>query len=125
MTRNSVASIDAEIKALKQKRHSLRGKQIWKCPLCEKGTQIGRLDLVVIKFYVRPYSCTGGDYWTEGDKPEYKVHCPKCNRNIREINSNGRGVGFDGLRGVFSEKRWTLINTHRDAFASEKSECRD
>lgn len=100
-------------------------KRIWKCPLCKRGTQIGRLHLIAMKFYVAPYSCTGGDYWIVGDRPEYKIHCPKCDRNVREIDSDSRGVGFDGHRGFFSVKRWQLIHTNKNFFASQDYECKN
>jgi hypothetical protein len=124
MTRNSVASIDAEIAALKNKRHSLRGKQLWKCTLCQRGTQLRNLHLVIIKYYVRPYGCTGGDYWTAGERPEYMIECVKCGEAIREIDSDGSGVGFYGQRASFSTKRWQLIHSNHDAFASIEYVCK-
>lgn len=99
-------------------------RRIWRCPLCERGTQIGRLKLVTMLFYVPPYSCTGGDYWTAGEKPEYKIRCIKCNRNVREIDYDGRGVGFDGHRGIFNVKRWQMIHANVNAFALQEYECR-
>lgn len=42
---------------------------------CGAELKISELEYIQTHWYVGPYSCTGGDYWNEG---EGKFRCPKC-----------------------------------------------
>ncbi len=42
---------------------------------CGKKSQIRNLVYIQTHYYVSPYSCSGGDYWNEG---EGQFDCPKC-----------------------------------------------
>ena len=46
------------------------------CPYCEKRSQLKKWILISNYYYVRPYSCNGGDYWSHED--DYNLVCPKC-----------------------------------------------
>ena len=118
-----IQEINEAIKELKKEKLRLRKTVTWKCPLCNKNTRIGNLDLVIMQFYVHPHGCTGGDYWTSGDRPEYKIHCVKCNQSVREIDCDGNGVGY-GRLASFSIKRWRLIHNNVDVFKSKSYEAR-
>ncbi len=73
--------IAIELKDLKNEQEQIRNNKTLCCPHCEKRTQIKKLTIVDAHHYIRPYSCTGGDYWTFSD--EYYVICPKCDSAIR------------------------------------------
>lgn len=68
--------------------NSLKSQQIIKCPNCGADNELRELDAVVWEFYVRPYSCSGGDYWTEGDIPDFNINCPKCGHLTRYCDNN-------------------------------------
>ncbi len=65
-----------EIKLLNAEQEKIKGNKTLLCPHCKKRTQIKKLTVVDSHHYVRPYSCTGGDYWSFSN--EYYVICPKC-----------------------------------------------
>ena len=48
-----------------------------KCDHCKKFSKVKDIVFIENYFYIRPYSCTGGDYWTFNDK-ESDLLCPKC-----------------------------------------------
>ncbi len=47
---------------------------------CGKKSRIGNLVYIQTHYYVSPYSCSGGDYWNEG---EGQFDCPKCGHRNR------------------------------------------
>lgn len=50
---------------------------------CGKKTEIRNLEYIQTHWYTRPFSCTEGDYWNEG---EGNFICPKCNHRNRLYN---------------------------------------
>lgn len=46
-----------------------------KCLNCGEVHDAGSVKLLDIQFYVTPYGCTGGDYWTHS---EYTIKCEGC-----------------------------------------------
>jgi len=44
---------------------------------CGKSSEIGKLTFIRLLHYVRPYGCTGGDYWQADEKDALFV-CPHC-----------------------------------------------
>lgn len=121
--KKAIQRINDTIAELKKEKERILGRQIWKCPVCNRGTQLKNLNLIIMEFYVSPHGCTGGDYWTPGKEPEYKIHCPKCDYDIREVKSNGCGVGYN-TKGIFSKKRWKLIHKNHKAFKAVGYECK-
>lgn len=51
---------------------------------CGKPFRIGEATAIQTQWYVEPYSCTGGDYWKNG---EVRLECPHCGRELRLHNS--------------------------------------
>lgn len=47
---------------------------------CGRTTQIRNLVYIQTHFYVRPHSCTEGDYWKQG---EGQFDCPHCGHRNR------------------------------------------
>lgn len=46
---------------------------------CNKKFRIGSLPYIQSEWYVKPYSCTGGDYWRNGS---VFTICPNCECHI-------------------------------------------
>lgn len=57
-----------------------RRKSMIECMHCERRTRVSKLTYIQTHWYVRPYSCTGGDYWKQG---EGQFVCPKCGETNR------------------------------------------
>lgn len=49
-------------------------------PGCDKASRIGELEFIQSRWYVRPYGCSEGDYWKEGEGQWECVHCGHLNR---------------------------------------------
>ena len=96
-----------EIQELNKQLKSAKKSRRWKCPHCAKATSVGKLPLEVVKFYVSPHGCTGGDYWTEGEDPDFHITCPKCEREVREYYCRSGG-----------EARYALVKKYRNHFES-------
>lgn len=78
---NREQQIETEIQNLVAEREAIRSRRTWKCPHCEKRTQLAKLTIIQDHYYVRPYSCSGGDYWTSSK--EVFIPCPKCETVVR------------------------------------------
>ena len=117
--KNAEQQLLDELRELQSKLTVARQRKPWRCPECKKTTQVRLIDLVVIKYYVSPYSCSGGDYWTEGSHPEYNVHCSKCDKNIRLYHSKY------GDEGDIVQKAWEITNEYRSYFKSQESVQRE
>lgn len=68
--------IKKQIQELEEKLTQCRDRRTIMCPSCEKRTPVNQATIVRRYHYVRPYSCTGGDYWTFSN--EYLFYCSKC-----------------------------------------------
>jgi len=66
-----------------------RGRRMIGCGSCEKKSPARLWVLLQKEFYVSPYSCTGGDYWRDGEKD---IKCPKCGVWNRCIFKHGKSV---------------------------------
>lgn len=69
---NREEQIEAEIKALKVERETLRRNHYWHCPQCKRQTKIKSLEIV--SFYY--YNC---EDWYVCDL--YEIQCPKCHKS--------------------------------------------
>lgn len=61
------AVLEAEIEKINTRLDKLKGHKTLKC-FCGKKHKIQDLTLLVDYWYTEPYSCTGGDYYNEGEK---------------------------------------------------------
>lgn len=50
------------------------------CHHCGKRSTVGKTTYVQTRFYIAPYSCTGGDYWQAGEGRFVCLHCGYENR---------------------------------------------
>ena len=108
----------------------LRMAKPWRCLACERTTQVRFLTLIVENYYIEPYSCTGGAYWTEGENPTYRIKCPKCNQEIRLYHSRYEHTKEwlatkYGRRHQREQKLWQVTNEYRYEFKSETTLCKD
>jgi len=94
---------EREILLARQK--EIKGKTYMVCASCKKGTHINQLVLFVAEFYVEPFSCTGGDYWTEGSFPELATMCPHCHTCNRLLSAYKTDSMFFQMNGFFREQR--------------------
>lgn len=49
------------------------------CAKCGHGNKVKDITIRQHQYYVEPYGCTGGDYWTLGTNPDRSFICGKCN----------------------------------------------
>lgn len=81
--RRRLAMLDGEVVDLNaQLDEAMRRKRI-ACSACGARAVVSSLTYTQTHWYVRPYSCTGGDYWKEG---EGQFDCPKCGHRNRLYN---------------------------------------
>lgn len=80
-----IAKKDAELKELLQRKADALSRKYVTCESSVRGKgcgaklQIGKLTYIQTLWYERPYGCTDGDKWHDG---EGQFDCPKCgNRN--------------------------------------------
>jgi len=91
--------IGEEIAVLEQERDDLRARKTVKCLKCERRTQLSKAILIRKHHYIRPYSCSGGDYWEFSN--EYQVLCTKCGNITRAyIRSFDEDWQIDGGRRI-------------------------
>jgi len=67
--------LSEKIEFLQAEREAVRSQKTITCPSCKKRTQLRNATVIREHHYIRPYSCSGGDYWTFS---EYKFYCEKC-----------------------------------------------
>lgn len=86
--RLAINKLDAFEDRLKARHtHLVKTTTMIKCDgFCREGCgaefPVGDLTYIQTQFYVKPYSCTGGDYWKNG---EGQFKCPACGRINRLI----------------------------------------
>jgi len=105
------------IDELYDERESIKQNKTLVCTHCEKRTQIKKLTIVSAYHYIRPYSCSGGDYWTFSN--EYYVICPKCDSAVRShMGSYDKSQLFDILSDDDQEriKRYIFLSHYYKYF---------
>lgn len=82
-----------QIDFLEAERENVRKQKTITCPSCKKRTQL-RNAIVIDKYhYVRPYSCSGGDYWATSN--EYIFYCTKCDSGYRAYTGSWDTISYD------------------------------
>lgn len=84
--------VASALKALDRAQAALSAERANRRILCACGKMhpIRLYDLIVTHWYVEPYSCSGGDYWNEG---EWNIVCPNGVNN--RLMFNDYDVQFD------------------------------
>ena len=85
--------ITEKIELLEAERDSVRSKRTIQCEHCEKRTQIGKATIISDHHYVKPYSCSGGDYWNFN---EYLYFWQKCCKPNRAYIGSWNKIKYDG-----------------------------
>lgn len=75
------------------------------CVRCKRSSVISKWKIKIPKYYIEPYSCMGGGYWTVGKKPDYRAICPKCDIESRILSFQ-------------DTKEWNIIHNNLDSFGS-------
>ena len=61
-------------------------RTLLRCSSCGKRAALQRWSFLRGHWYVRPYSCTGGDYWNVTTTETCHVDCPNCGTRIYLYN---------------------------------------
>jgi rubrerythrin len=71
----------AEIDQIRARNKKAKARKMLTCGWCGARRRVSSLKLIQTYFYIEPYSCTGGDYWKEGEK---QYECPSCGKLMRD-----------------------------------------
>lgn len=81
------ARLEAMLDSLNERRiHAIRD-QDWICRVkgCGKSSLLSGVVLLRTHWYTPPHGCSGGDYWTAGER---NLICPKCSVRHRMIEQD-------------------------------------
>jgi len=87
--RQKIERDEKQLLKLQKRLQVLKGRQTIKCNACGHENELNSLTLEVEYYYVEPYGCSGGDYWTDGDAPAYNITCPICLTKKRYTEDTG------------------------------------
>lgn len=95
----SVANLEKALLSTKEQESSIRSELARKrsnmsipCPSCGHKNKFKDIILVNLQYYVQPYGCTGGAYWTHD---EYNFDCNSCGIKIRPLFNTDYKVSWD------------------------------
>lgn len=77
-----VEEIEQQLELAKRMRHAASRRRKIRCTSCGKLHIVGKLTYIQTHHYVKPFGCTGGDYWTES---EGQYICPSCGHRNRSF----------------------------------------
>jgi hypothetical protein len=84
------AELERELAAVNKGIADSKSRKMVQCAACGKRSRVSGVDYIQTLYYERPYGCTGGDRWHEG---EGCFLCPKCGVRNRLLG------GHPGFRG--------------------------
>ncbi len=114
-----VEKAESDLKAAKKALNDLRGRRRILCS-CGKFHAINKLEVIITSYYNEPYSCTGGDYWSEG---EWQFLCPVEGPTKGQINRfmfDDCKVKYDNRRMVGKAAEPTFKQLYDGLFAPQK-----
>lgn len=88
---------------------------------CGRMHMIKQLELLITHWYVEPYSCSGGDYWREG---EWQFVCP-VDQTRNRLLFDDYDVEYKQREVVNIAAGPTFKSLYRGLFKSEKSTYKD
>lgn len=109
---NEIAKTSVKLATLHAERAEAQRRKMLTCGFCGKRHRVGRLTLVQTYFYIEPYSCTGGDYWKQGEK---QYECPSCGERMRDPGDNdylAKGTQFDRRIGQLARYFKDTVKEH-------------
>lgn len=89
-------SLLKSLRNIEQKIEVEQSKILIDCTSCHAQHAISDLVYIQTHWYVQPYSCTGGDYWNEG---EGNFKCPSCGY----VNRTYKREEYEKLKYRFKE----------------------
>ena len=92
----------AELADVQKRIDAKKRSAVIACAWCGKRKAVAKLTLIQTHYYVRPYSCTGGDYWLPDEK---QYDCPSCGKRNRGLDKDWGGCNRASfrMRGFFGE----------------------
>lgn len=103
-----VAAIDEKIAELQAKRDAVQRTRPLTCYHCKQQSVISTLTYIQTHWYERPYGCSGGDRWRQGEGQFECPHCSQINRLLRTGETNryiirdGKHAGVERLQRYFA-----------------------
>lgn len=77
---NKIEAKKQELEALREAAKEETRNQRIVCPHCNKQPKLKDCTYIQTYWYTRPYGCSGGDYWNQG---EGRFKCPHCGKITR------------------------------------------
>lgn len=103
--------IAEEVRRLNDEKDEICRRKMWHCYACGRKTQVSKITIIQDHWYVRPSSCSEGDYWNTSD--EVFVPCPKCNTINRICDSFVQIRSVSPIKTVNESKTYNLLSTLR------------
>lgn len=82
-----ISKLEKELDKLRELKKEKDARKMVTCGRCKKKSQIRKVTYIQTYWYVKPYSCTGGDYWCMG---EGQFICPKCGVRNRLLSDEAK-----------------------------------
>ena len=73
--RKQIEELEGQISEAIQSLEEAKGDEYFSCKRCKQRTKVSNTTVIKKHYYVQPYSCSGGDYWSFD---YYIVVCSKC-----------------------------------------------
>ncbi len=106
----ALARANAKVAHLRALRDKLLSKTVIVCDRCKSSHTIGSLVYIQTHWYTAPFSCTGGDYWNQGDG---EWDCPTC----KIVNRLFKQPEIMKLKHLFASVR--------DCYCDYRHKCKD
>lgn len=88
---NRIKQLEKQLEEAKKEEAEQNARKRFKCG-CGSYHSIKDCEVIQTHWYVRPYGCTGGDYWNQG---ELKIICPKTGLRNRVLFETIEEVPWD------------------------------
>lgn len=110
----------SEVAKTKVRINNWYGEQSIPCAECNKSMIVKESTLVDVEYYVQPYSCTGGDYWSH---QEYRVVCQHCSIHNRIMLSD-YDLPYSAREKISNRREYMFFSRYYDSF-KEKISMKD
>ena len=86
VVQNKLNRLENERKRAREEQRDIIRRSLIRCTVCRKQSRLFSWTFIQDKYYVEPYSCTGGDYWLNSETRGCHLVCPKCSGEIYLYN---------------------------------------
>lgn len=77
-------------KRVKEEQRDVIRNSLIRCMMCSRRSRLSSWVFIQDQWYVRPYSCTDGDYWSPSATEVCHIVCPKCSKENYLYNHSQR-----------------------------------